>query len=280
MRHTGHLTLHELKLAPSEEHAFQCDGWCLLRTETGVGYALSADTAVSLSEGDSIAFFKGRNVTIRASQLSELDVQFFSVCTELLAGFFPLSDQHFFEKAALDAKQNFRHFPRENIVSQEFGELRADAVSIPVLETRLSMLALFVSIFEFKSKNERSVNKSLLSAGVRLEELMESVTPSEFENLSANEIAEKCGCGQRRLKQLFRERFGFSIRSMQTQLRLGKAEELLVRSNLRISQIAIQSGFHNVGLFNLIFKRRFGMTPSEWRRQGVEASRDENTPAS
>lgn len=124
MRHSGHLTLHELKLAPSEEYAFERDGWCFVRAETGVGYALAGDTAVSLSEGDSIVFFKQREVTIRASQLSELDVQFFWVCTELLAGFFPLSDQHFFEKAALDAKQNFRHFPRENIVSQEFGELR------------------------------------------------------------------------------------------------------------------------------------------------------------
>jgi hypothetical protein len=34
-----------------------------------------------------------------------------------------------------------------------------------------------------------------------------------------------------------------------------------------VLEIAVDSGYRNLSLFNLLFKRQFGMTPSETRRQ-------------
>jgi len=42
---------------------------------------------------------------------------------------------------------------------------------------------------------------------------------------------------------------------------------LLAESEAAVTDIANQSGYHHVSFFNSTFKKRFGMTPGEWRRQ-------------
>jgi len=44
---------------------------------------------------------------------------------------------------------------------------------------------------------------------------------------------------------------------------------LLADSNAKIINIAYDSGCRHLGLFNAMFKKRFGLTPVEWRRQSV-----------
>jgi len=55
------------------------------------------------------------------------------------------------------------------------------------------------------------------------------------------------------------------VRSRQTELRLLKARQLLSDSTAKIIEVAFESGYRNLSLFNSLFKRRFGVTPSECR---------------
>jgi AraC-like DNA-binding protein len=71
---------------------------------------------------------------------------------------------------------------------------------------------------------------------------------------------------------LFRARFGESPRVRQTELRLLKARQLLAISEKRIIQLALDSGYRSLSLFNSLFKRRFGMRPSAWREQAAKTS--------
>ena len=45
-----------------------------------------------------------------------------------------------------------------------------------------------------------------------------------------------------------------------------KAKELLELSSRTVTQIAQQTGFNNVTYFNRLFKKRFGKSPSEFRK--------------
>ena len=47
--------------------------------------------------------------------------------------------------------------------------------------------------------------------------------------------------------------------------RLVNAQSLLKRDQLQIQQIAAQVGFKRVGDFSTAFKRRYGLTPREYR---------------
>jgi AraC-like DNA-binding protein len=50
---------------------------------------------------------------------------------------------------------------------------------------------------------------------------------------------------------------------------LQHACQLLKDPGKKILNIANESGYQNTGLFNAMFKRRFGVTPTEWRRRNA-----------
>ncbi|HEY6169550.1 MAG TPA: helix-turn-helix domain-containing protein, partial [Verrucomicrobiae bacterium] len=83
------------------------------------------------------------------------------------------------------------------------------------------------------------------------------------------DLARACGCSVRHFNRLFRQRFGSSFHTHQRELRLQRARQLLRESDSKITEVALDSGFRHTGLFNTFFKRRFGVTPSAWRDQGM-----------
>jgi AraC family transcriptional regulator of arabinose operon len=82
---------------------------------------------------------------------------------------------------------------------------------------------------------------------------------------SIEELAETVGLSASRLAHLFRDETGMSIQSYIVERRLLMAAMLIVQSDERISQIAYRVGFGDVSNFNHAFKRRFAMSPREYR---------------
>ena len=94
-------------------------------------------------------------------------------------------------------------------------------------------------------------------------------------SLSVGELATKFNCSRRNLNRLFQEYFGSSVIALKMEMRLLQAVSLLQASNAKVINVAEQSGFNHLGLFNMCFKRRFGMSPGEWRKR----ARDTESPA-
>jgi AraC family transcriptional regulator of arabinose operon len=82
---------------------------------------------------------------------------------------------------------------------------------------------------------------------------------------SIEQIADDVGLSASRLAHLFREETGRSIQSYLLERRLLMAAMLIVQTHERISQIAYRVGFGDVSNFNHAFKRRFSMSPREYR---------------
>ena len=82
-----------------------------------------------------------------------------------------------------------------------------------------------------------------------------------------------CGCSLRHFRRMFRKQFKTSIRAKQTELRLEKARQLLTETDDKTSTIAHAAGYRHLGFFNMMFKKKFGMTPTEWRRRSTMPER-------
>lgn len=52
-----------------------------------------------------------------------------------------------------------------------------------------------------------------------------------------------------------------------TKLRLDKAKEQLVKTNLCISEVALQCGFENIPYFSYVFKKQLNISPGEFRKR-------------
>src|SRR4030095_15291938 len=100
---------------------------------------------------------------------------------------------------------------------------------------------------------------SRLDASERFKEIIAAAPAAEIQDLSVTELALRCGCSERHVNRLFRAHFGFSLRARQTEVRLQKAQKLLLESDRKVLYVAIESGFHHLGLFNALFKKHFGM---------------------
>lgn len=75
-------------------------------------------------------------------------------------------------------------------------------------------------------------------------------------------------------KTYFSKRFkaltGFNFSSYITQLRLSAARQLLLNTEMNISEIAAQAGFSGSNYFGDVFLRAYGMSPTEYRKRREE----------
>ena len=72
-----------------------------------------------------------------------------------------------------------------------------------------------------------------------------------------------------RFAVLYHEFFGVSPAQELIKLRLDKACWLLLSTNMRVADIAYESGFNNIHYFSRLFRRRLGCTPREYSRRRV-----------
>ncbi len=86
-------------------------------------------------------------------------------------------------------------------------------------------------------------------------------------DLSCKEIAHRCGMGYSRFRDLFKQYVGFSPNQYQIELRLQAGKQLLINTDLSCTEIAYECGFDYVSHFNLLFKTKTGITPSQYRRR-------------
>ena len=71
--------------------------------------------------------------------------------------------------------------------------------------------------------------------------------------------------------QVFKESTGLTPYQYRLQVQISRAKNLLYNSNLSIKQIGCLVDFPNIDQFSKMFKKKMGMTPSEFRKGGPGA---------
>ena len=85
--------------------------------------------------------------------------------------------------------------------------------------------------------------------------------------ISIAEIAEKVGCERRKLAYLFDKQIGMSPIQFLTEIRLKQSREILRRTTIPIKEIAEMVGYQDAFYYCRVFKKQYGITPSDYRKQ-------------
>jgi AraC-like DNA-binding protein len=85
--------------------------------------------------------------------------------------------------------------------------------------------------------------------------------------LSQKEIAAKLGLGYSWFRRMFKEYMGISPAQYQLQQKMLHARELLTDTFMNVSEIAYMLHFENAGQFSTFFKKKEGLTPTQFRKQ-------------
>ena len=81
------------------------------------------------------------------------------------------------------------------------------------------------------------------------------------------DLARQVGTHEKRLSRVFRDHLGQTVFEYLRDTRLRAAMHFLAETSMGIGDIAEEIGFSTPGNFATAFRERFGITPSDWRRQ-------------
>jgi len=264
-----HLILQEITLRPSGEWSPAVPGWTVVRVAEGMGYWLQGGGARELSAGDGFVATAASHLVLRASQLGPLKLEFFCVQPEFLNGLITVAEGHQLELAGKNLSAHAIFFAATEAVGQKFSRL----VVQPGREN-LTMRSALLQLWSQAVAGVLAVSP-VEDPGHKLHErfrqLVAQMPDAELATRSLTELAERLHCSERHFSRLFRAEFGVPLRKRQTELRLQRARQLLADANAKVINVAYESGYRHLGLFNAMFKKRFGVTPSEWRQQNLTA---------
>ena len=264
-----HLILQQTMLRPSGEWSPAAAGWTVVRVTEGMGYWLQGGGARELKPGDGFVATESSHLVLRASQLGPLKLEFFCVQPEFLNGLITVTEGHQLELAGKNLAAHAIFFTGMDSVGQKFSRL----VVQPGREN-LAMRSALLQLWSQAVAGVLAVSPAE-DPGHKLQErfrqLVAQMPDAELATRSLAELAERLHCSERHFSRLFRDEFGVPLRKRQTELRLQRARQLLADANAKVINVAYESGYRHLGLFNAMFKKRFGVTPSEWRQQNLAA---------
>src|SRR4051812_36933005 len=87
-------------------------------------------------------------------------------------------------------------------------------------------------------------------------------SPVESQVNCARELARQCGYSLPHFSRVFKRTVGQSPKSLVTELRIDHARQLLIDSDLTISEISDNLGFDNVAYFPRLFRAKLRLSPS------------------
>lgn len=100
-------------------------------------------------------------------------------------------------------------------------------------------------------------------------EFREIIHSNLFEDLKLEDLAFLAGMSLSSFKRKFNTVFGTSPNQYIRTRRLDRAKKLLEQSDQRISEIAYDCGFNDIGYFSKSFSAKFNCSPSDYRKRLV-----------
>lgn len=143
------------------------------------------------------------------------------------------------------------YFENPSLVTDELIKLKVKELILLLVHSQFSenLSAIFSNLFEPEKF-----------------ELKEFIESHLFEDLSLNDLASIAGMSLATFKRRFTSVFEESPKRYINNKRLEKAKGMLTQTSLRISDIAYDCGFNDVGYFSKMFHQKYNTTPTNYRK--------------
>ncbi len=262
---SDYLTLKLRRLKGAEEMELNGRGLWFLILKGGAGACHCGPLPHRLGAGDILVVDSASQSRIRVQSNGEMAFWFFVAECEHL---FPLFSGHeicFLQNVAERFKTG-RVYPGSSSLAKQCLRLAEEVPAQFNLDHRSHVLRIVSAILSADFKAMQPKLADFVPMRDHVLEVFEQLQRNDILSLSVEELAKKFTCSRRHLNRLFHQHFGVSVEALRMEMRLLKAVSLLVDPNAKVNYVAQKSGFNHLGLFNTYFKKRFGASPSQWRK--------------
>ena len=105
-----------------------------------------------------------------------------------------------------------------------------------------------------------------------VQKVLELIKARAHDPPTLGELALLAGLSRSYFSPVFKEVVGMRLQDYLFQARINKARDLLSDINLTIKQVAYKVGFRDPNHFSRSFKKKTGMTPTNWKLMKMENS--------
>lgn len=252
------------------------EGFFFIFLTDGTGDYSDERLTRQLRSGDILVLRQNGKATRFAAREPGMSFRWFSLREEQLYPLFDISELGLLQDV-IEGFETLRPFQASAAEACQCHQLIAEIPAGPNLEQRGRVLAIAARILSKEFEAARTRRAGFLRADEHMEKVFQTLSEADFLTLSVPQLAERFGCSRRHLSRLFHQFFGHSIADFRMELRLNRVACLLRNPNLKIISVAEQCGFNHLGNFNARFKRRFGVSPGQWRKRLPAGSGEPDT---
>jgi AraC-like DNA-binding protein len=265
-----HLNLRLVRIKSAEQWAKGREGVYFLFPRGGTGQFVNGPAKQPLSIGDVLVINGEPRARVNSVKGAEFAFWGFSLRMDHLLPLFGCAEISLLQ-SVLERFKGYKYYPASSTLAAECHSLIAGIPSQFNLDHRGHLLRLAAVILNEEFKTAQGQRVGFISAEDHLVQVFEKLSADDMLTLSVDDLASRFGCSRRHLNRLFHQYFGYSVAALRMEMRLLKAVSLLRDCDAKVINVAEQCGFNHLGLFNTCFRRRFGTSPGQWRKQNIQA---------
>lgn len=229
----------------------------------GKGELVLDDARYDLSEGD--LFFTGPKVY--HTQLTDPKDNMQEYC--LMLEFLPTDKSKLNEIAKFFLQKNFYICKDKHGIKFLFEEIEKETslqqvgfISIVCSLLQTILLKTARNYFQETEKTKKSKKSE-----ERRHLLLDEAFLYSYKTVTLQSLADLLHLDVRQIQRIIFKRYGISFIELRTQSRLSVAQKMIDNNEGTLLEIAEKCGYDNYAYFAKLFKKRFGVLPSEYRKK-------------
>ncbi len=157
------------------------------------------------------------------------------------------------------------------LLQKRLGEERDNTEKIiaSIRQVPSEMIDSYISIMTVIAQYATFTNRLAPRGGdiaLKIQEYLNKNYPSK---ITLPQLSERFGCSQSLIIKAFKKQYGVTVMEALFEIRMKNAAQRLLASSFSVNQIARDCGFPDQNYFSKAFSRRFGLSPSAYRKQSI-----------
>ena len=236
---------------------------------------INEETKVVLKAGDLLFLNQHASHAIEAACMEDIAInfivlpEFFDIAFAMMEGENPLRNFIVNSLCQDTGRADYLHFmvtdilPVQNLIENMVWSLLERQGSVGRINS-VTMGLLFLNLMNYTDKivqnKENQRENRLVMAALR-------VIEEDYRNANLTELARQMGESLYYYSRIIRRNTGNSFKELLLRKRMNKAEQLLAETQLSVSDIILAVGYDNSSYFYRAFRKRYGISPREYREQ-------------